>query len=302
MALLSPSPALDSSSTGQGTDSTRRRDYTRAIGTILVAAGRLEQTDVDEIRIYAGRTGMRFGDAAVQLNKATPEDIQFALARQFNYALIPNDLGVHKAVIAAHNPQCKVVEQLRTIRSRLLLGWLNEAERKVLAITSPERGEGRSWLAANLATVFAQAGKRTLLIDADLRHPQQHRMFNIENDLGLTALLTGRAGGEVAHRVHPQLRLFVVTAGQVPPNPQELLMRQIFDAVLDRYAARFDLVVLDTPAATETADAEILAAHAGAAILLMRRNSTRRAKLAQAMDSLQRSGAKVIGSVINEEC
>ena len=280
-----------------------KRDHGRAIGNILLDAGRLSQEDVDEIRAYAGKNGMRFGDAAVQMNRATPEDVEFALSRQFNYAVFPQDLegAVDPSVIAGHDPQSAVVEELRTVRSRLLLGWLNTAERNVLAITSPERGDGRSWLAANLSTVFAQAGMRTLLIDADLRRPQQHRLFNIDNEIGLSELLTGRrAGKDIAHRIHPQLRLFVVTAGMVPPNPQELLVRESFDFVLDRFAEQYDVVVLDTPPATESADAEILAARAGAAILMMRRNSTRQARLLQAMDCLTRSGTKVIGTVIND--
>ncbi len=279
------------------------RDHTRAIGSILLDAGRLSQEDIDEIRAYAGQNGLRFGDAAVQMNRATPEDVEFALSRQFNYAVFPQDLSgsVDAAVIAGHDPQCAVVEELRTIRSRLLLGWLNNAERHVLAITSPERGDGRSWFAANLATVFAQAGKRTLLVDADLRRPQQHRLFNIDNEVGLSELLTGRrAGKDIARRIHPQMRLFVMTSGMVPPNPQELLVREAFDFVLDRLAQQFDIVIIDTPAATESADAEILAARAGAAILLARQHHTRQATLVQAMDCLTRSGTKVIGTVVND--
>jgi chain length determinant protein tyrosine kinase EpsG len=294
---------LEASNSTPPRDIGASRDQNRAIGNILLEAGRLSQEDVDEIRAFAGKNGLRFGDAAVQLKRATAEDVEFALSRQFNYAVFPKDLesAVDASVVAGHDPQHAVVEELRTIRSRLLLGWLNSAERNVLAVTSPERGEGRSWLSANLATVFAQAGKRTLLIDADLRRPQQHVLFNVRNDVGLTELLTGRrAGKDIAHRIHPQMRLFVVTAGLVPPNPQELLVREAFDFVLDRFAGQFDVVVLDTPAATESADAEIVAARAGAAVLLMRRHRTRQAQLVQAMDCLTRSGTKVIGTVINE--
>jgi protein-tyrosine kinase len=302
MAFRGHSPVFNAGDTVPAADSAGSAVSSRSIGAILVDGGRLTQADVEEIEAHASKTGARFGDAAVQLNKTTPEDIERALARQFNYVVLPYGAQgtVDEAVIAAYNPQCAVVEGLRTIRSRLALGWLKGATRNVLAVTSPERGEGRSWFAANLATVFAQAGQRTLLIDADMRQPQQHRLFNLKNDAGLSALLTGRAGREIAHRIHPQLRLFVMTAGPLPPNPQELLVRQAFDCVLDRLAENFDLVVLDTPAATETADAEILAARAGAAILLTRRNITRRAKLLEAMDCLQRSGTKVIGSVVNE--
>jgi protein-tyrosine kinase len=302
MAFRGRSPVFNASDPGPAPNSARSWVNSRSIRAILVDNGRLTQEDIDEIEAHVGKTGMLFGDAAVEFHKMTPEDIERALALQFNYVVLPyGPQGtVDEAVIAAYDPQSAVVEDLRTIRSRLSLGWLKGATRNVLAITSPERGEGRSWFAANLTTVFAQAGERTLLIDADMRQPQQHRLFNLNNDVGLSALLTGRAGSEIARRIHPQLRLFVVTAGLLPPNPQELLAQQVFDFVLARFSSQFDLVVLDTPAATLSADAEILAARAGAAILLMRRNCTRQARAVEAMQCLHRSGAKVIGSVVND--
>ena len=76
-----------------------------------------------------------------------------------------------------------------------------------------------------------------MLIDADMRHPRQHELFNLNNAVGLSALLTGRAGKEIVSRIHPQLRLFVLPAGALPPNPQELLGRQVFDLVLEKFAA-----------------------------------------------------------------
>src|SRR6202035_3627518 len=197
-------------------------------------------------------------------------------------------------------PQSEAVEPLRALRSQLILRWFNNASRKLFAVPSPERGEGRSWLAANLATMFAQLGERTLLIDADMRHPRQHRLFNIDNSVGLSALLTGRAGREIARRIHPQLRLYVLPAGVIPPNPQELLARQVFEMVVDHFAAQFSVVIVDTPAISETADAQILAANAGSAIIMGRRNHTRQSKLLAAMDTLTQSGVNVIGSVLND--
>ena len=193
------------------------------------------------------------------------------------------------------------MEPLRALRCQLTLRWRNVAHRKALAITSPDRGDGRSWLAANLAIVFAQAGDRTLLIDADMRHPCQHRLFNVDNAVGLSALLTGRAvGRDVVRRIHPSLRLFVLPAGILPPNPQELLVRPMFESMLGRFSQLFDVIVLDTPAANETADAQILSARAGAAVVLARRNRTRVADLTATMASLSETGVNVIGSVVNE--
>ena len=277
-------------------------DRGRAIGTILVEQGRLDSQEVEEIQRFANSHGVRFGEAAVQLKRITERDIESAIAQQYNYPVLARggEGGVADDVIAAYMPQSDAVEPLRALRSQIILRWFNSASRRVLAISSAERGEGRSWLAANLATMFAQLGERTLLIDADMRHARQHRMFNIDNSVGLSALLTGRAGREIARRIPPQLRLFVLPAGIIPPNPQELLARPVFDVILDHFAAQFSLVILDTPAASETADAQILAANAGNAVMIARRNCTSQAKLAAAMQMFTDTGVNVIGSVINE--
>jgi protein-tyrosine kinase len=278
------------------------RDRSRVFGAILVEQGRLTPHEVEEIQRYASVHGLRFGDAAVKLKLLTQDDIEFALAQQYNYPTIARggQSGVADDVIAAYQPQSELVEPLRAIRSQITLRWLNDVDHKTIAITSPGRGEGRSWLAANLATVFAQIGNRTLLIDADMRHPSQHLFFHLNNATGLSALLTGRAGREIAGRIHPQLRLFVLPAGTIPPNPQELLGRPVFEVVLERFADQFDVIIIDTPSATESADAQIIARRAGAAVMLARRNVTRQSQLVASMQSLTETGVNVIGSVINE--
>jgi protein-tyrosine kinase len=227
-------------------------------------------------------------------------DIDLAIAQQFNYPTVPRGgaNGVADDVVAAYLPQSELIEPLRALRSQLSLRWASD--HKILAITSPSRGEGRSWVAANLATVFAQMGKRTLLIDSDMRNPRQHLLFNLNNAVGLSALLTGRAGREIVARIHPQLRLFVLPAGTLPPNPQELLGRQVFDLILELFADQYDFVIMDTPAVSDVADAQIVAARADAAIVLARRNYTRQAQLSTTMRNLTQSGVNVIGSVMND--
>src|SRR6202453_4084227 len=277
-------------------------DRGRAIGTILIEQGRLNSQDVEEIQRFANAHGVRFGEAAVQLKRITERDIESAMAQQYKYPILARggESGVADDVLAAYMPQSGAVEPLRALRSQIILRWFNNASRRVLAVTSAERGDGRSWLTANLATMFAQLGERTLLIDADMRHPRQHRLFNIDNSVGLSALLTGRAGREIARRIHPQLRLYVLPAGVIPPNPQELLARQVFEVVVDHFAAQFSVVIVDTPAISETADAQILAANAGSAILIGRRNHTLQSKLLAAMDTLTQSGVNVVGSVLTD--
>jgi protein-tyrosine kinase len=278
------------------------REHSRAMGAILVDEGRLRPKDVDAIQRYADENGVRFGDAALHLRLLTQNDIDTAIAQQYNYPILPRggQHGVADDVVAAYLPQSQIVERLRVLRSQISLRCANGEDRRILAITSPGRGEGRSWLAANLATVFAQMGERTLLIDADMRHPRQHQLFNLNNAVGLSALLTGRGGREIVSRIHPQLRLFVLPAGILPPNPQELVGRPVFEVILKMFGVQFDMVILDTPATSEVADAQVLAARAGAAVMLVRRNHTRHTELKEAMQNLTQSGVNVLGSVIND--
>jgi protein-tyrosine kinase len=278
------------------------RDRCRAIGAILVEQGLLTPAEVGEILRFAVENSIRFGEAALQLRMLNQSDIDLAIAQQFNYPIIARggENGVADDVPAAYMPQSEMIEPLRALRSELGFRWDPESGRRVLAIAGPDRGDGRSWLAANLATVFAQMGQRTLLIDADMRHPRQHQLFNLDNSAGLSALLTGRAGREFVSRIHPQLRLFVLTAGIMPPNPQELLGRPVFDVILNSFSEKYDVVILDTPAAAEVADAQIVAMRAGAAIVVARTNYTRHAQMREMTESFVQTGVKVIGSVLND--
>jgi protein-tyrosine kinase len=283
-----------------GQDDTSASGENRSIGEILVGLGKLSQADVDNIQRLAVEKSIRFGEAAVLLGLLTQEDVELALVRQFRFPVLSGtDEAFTKPLLAAYDPLNHVVDELRALRTQLMFHWLNDAQRKVLAITSPGRGEGRSWLAANLAVALAQIGKRVLLIDADMRNPFQHRLFNLGNTSGLSSLLTGRGAPSGFVRVHPALRLHIVPAGVVPPNPEELLARPLFGTLLDGLAAKFDVVLLDTPAALPTSDAQLVAAKAGNALMLARGDVTRRANLLAVMAALKQAKVNVVGSVVN---
>jgi protein-tyrosine kinase len=274
----------------------------RSIGAILIAAGRLNLSHVERILQIGAERGLKFGQAAIELKLLTLEDVEYALAVQFDYPLVPRGVpdGVADDVIAAYSPNSRGVEALRAVRSQLTLRWGEITKRRVLSIVSPERGEGRSWLAANVAALLAQTGMATLLIDADLRHPRQHHLFNLGNVKGLSEVLTGRAGGNAARRIHPQLRLWVLPAGALPPNPQELLSGTVFNFMLDRCTKKFHFVLIDTPATSESADAQIVSARAASALMVVRRNHTRHTGLMTAVENLTRDGVNVVGTVVNE--
>src|SRR5688572_5401270 len=159
----------------------------RSIGAILLDSGRLSVDDAERILRLQREENLRFGDAAIKLGLLTEADIQFALSRQFDYPyLLRGSSSVSESVIAAYEPFSTQVEALRTLRSQLMLRWFDSSEEhKALAVVSPAPKEGRSFIAANLAVVFSQLGERTLLVDADMRHPTQHLLFGLENKTGL---------------------------------------------------------------------------------------------------------------------
>ena len=164
---------------------TTRED--RLIGAILVQAGRLKPEDNERILLLQREQGLRFGDAAVQLRLLTQADIEFALSEQFNYPyLLRGNSSISEDLIAAYAPSGPHLEALRALRGELMLRWFDvDPSQKALAVVSGERREGRSFIVANLAVAFALLGKRTLLIDADMRNPCQQNLFALDNHAGL---------------------------------------------------------------------------------------------------------------------
>ncbi|MDQ5916959.1 MAG: protein-tyrosine kinase [Pseudomonadota bacterium] len=273
-----------------------------SIGAILIDAGRLSTEGAEQILRLQKEQGKRFGDAAIELGLLTQDDIRYALSRQFDYPYLhAGDNSLSHELVAAYKPFSQTVEQLRALRSQLMLRWFDAAaERKQLAILSPGTGEGRSFIAANLAVVFSQLGERTLLIDADLRNPRQHELFRIPGGTGLSGMLAGRNGAEAIVRIPSLVGLSVLPAGAVPPNPQELLGRPAFAEIRDSISHDFDVVIIDTPAATEYADAQTIAVRAGAALLLARKNQSSIPAMAAITRNLQQAGATLVGSVLND--
>lgn len=274
----------------------------RTIGAILIDAGKISLQDAERILVMQRREGLRFGDAGLKLGTLKPEDIAFALACQYDYPyLLPGESGVAAEIVAAHNPFSAQVEALRALRSQLMLRWFSgEREAHTLAVTSPGRGEGRSWLAANLAVMFSQLGQRTLLIDADLRNPRQHKLFGLDNRTGLSSVLANRGQVDTIRRIGSFVALSVLPAGPQPPNPQELVSRPVFANLLEELSGEFGVIIIDTPAAAEYADAQTIATRASGALLLTRRNVTSMDALAALADNLRQTGVQLVGGTVSD--
>lgn len=273
----------------------------RSIGAILVDSGKISLSDAEQILQMQKQENLRFGDAAIKLGLITPDDFQFALAKQFDYPyLLKGESVISEELIAAYQPFCAQVESLRALRSQLMLRcFTGDDKRKSLAIVSPERGEGRSFIASNLAVVFSQLGAHTLLIDADMRNPRQDKIFNLQNRIGLSSVLAERAGLEAIQRVTDLQDLSVLTSGAIPPNPQELIGRPIFARFLRELENEFEVILIDTPPCAEFADAHTMAVRSGAALVLARKNHTKSTLMQDQVELLQNAGVQVVGSMFN---
>lgn len=276
----------------------------RSIGAILIDSGLLTIEDAERVLVVQRDQKIRFGEAAVQLGLVSEADVQYALSRQFSYNYLRSNTDrktISEDLVAAYQPFSPRVEQLRAIRSQLMLRWYDKADqRQVLTVVGTERNEGRSYLAANLAVVFSQLGERTLLVDADLRQPSQHQLFMLENKAGLSTVLSGRARDEAIIRITDLTGLYVLPAGPVPPNPLELINRLNFDEFLAQMRASFDVIIIDTPALSSAEDAAMIAVRTGAALAVARSSHTRLTAFSDMVQGLMSAGVDVVGSVLNE--
>jgi protein-tyrosine kinase len=276
-----------------------------SIGEILMASGRLNEHQTHQILERQKVQHVQFGDAGIALNLLKQSDVDFALSKQFDYTYFSDkEKDFSSELVAAYHPFSSVVENLRAIRSQLSLRWTNaNTLHKVFALVSPENAEGRSFVAANLAIVFAQQGLRTLLIDADLRSTAgrgQHVLFNIDKTSGLSGILAGRGGLEEATPVDGLPTLQVLIAGTLPPNPQELLGRPAFAKLLREATGMNDIVIIDTPAADRFSDAEIIASRAGGAVVVARKNKSSTPGTAHLAQRLQNNNVLIYGSILND--
>jgi receptor protein-tyrosine kinase len=278
---------------------------TRSMGDILLDTGRLQAEDLQRILDAQQVEKLSFGEAAIALNILSKADIDFALSKQFDYAYLAEGQNhFSPQLVAACKPFSLVGENLRAVRSQLMLRWFNsDPQRKVMTVVSAAQGDGRSFIAANLAIVFAHQGQRTLLIDGDLRSDperSQQALFKLDKGVGLSGILAGRATLEVAQAVSALPGLTVLPAGAQPPNPQELLGRAAFAEMLVAASAQFDVILIDTPSGSDYSDGEIIAARAGAALMVARRNQTLVPDTKALGTRLQESGVALVGAVLND--
>lgn len=276
--------------------------HDRAIGDIIRDLRHLSPDQVEQIAQYQRDKGTRFGEAAVALGYASSDDVLFALAQQFHYPYAPEDQRkLSPELVTLNSPFSVQSEAFRAMRTQVMMRVFNDADgRHALAVISPDSGDGKTYFSANLAVALAQLGGRTLLVDADLRGPRLHEVFKLDNKSGLSGILAGRAESQVIKQVAGVPSLFVLPAGVTPPNPLELVERPAFGLLMRELTSKFDHVVVDTPAAVYGADASVVAARCGRALVVARKNASRIGALQDLVASLADSPAKLAGVVMNE--
>ncbi|MCK4998730.1 MAG: polysaccharide biosynthesis tyrosine autokinase [Anaerohalosphaera sp.] len=196
------------------------------------------------------------------------------------------------------DPGSAVGEAFRTVRTAVFFGSQN-AETKVILVTSPEPGEGKSSLASNLAITMAQAGKKVLIVDADLRNPKQDIIFQIDDDTGMTNYLADETILDRAIFASPLENLDILTAGSSVPNPSEVLGSRVFAEMIHNLSDMYDYVIIDSAPVLPVADAQILTTLADATILVVRADRSTTIRSAHARDMLLSVGANIVGFVFN---
>ncbi len=203
-------------------------------------------------------------------------------------------------LVLSQNPFSAASEAYRVVRSNIQFMSVDRPNKTVM-ITSAIEGEGKSITAANLGLVMAQAGFRTILVDADLRRPSQHEIFQVSHTPGLTDLLRSSEQGLQDLLLKTQVEnLQILTSGDLPPNPSELLASTRMSQILERLSSEADIVILDSVPLLPVADSAVLANRMDGVVLVVNAGRTRRAELHKALNKLMQADAKIWGAVLNQ--
>jgi len=272
-----------------------------SLGEIFRETRRLDADQIEAILAHQREHGLLFGEAAVALKLVNKHDVLWALSKQFHYPYALDGRKQFDAeLITATTPFSSVSETFRSIRSQLIRRAEQDTQRRAVAVVSADSGDGKTFVAANLAIAFSQLGRRTLLIDGDMRSPRLHKVFGIANTRGLSSILAGRLSARTLEPVTDLPSLFVLPVGIAPPNPLELLESPAFGMLIQELLGKFDHVIIDSPSAVVGADAGVIAARSGAFVSVARQGRTCMASMMELVASLRDSSTHSFGFVLNE--
>jgi tyrosine-protein kinase Etk/Wzc len=204
-----------------------------------------------------------------------------------------------KTILALDNPADLSIEALRSLRTSLHFAMM-EAKNNIIAISGPSPGVGKSFISVNLASVLAQSGKKVLIIDADMRKGYLQTQFGLKWDDGLSDYLSGRLNLEQVTKSTKVEGLNVITRGQIPPNPSELLMHSNFSKLVEEVSNAYDIVIIDTPPILAVTDPAIVSAHTGTTLLVARFGQNHLREIELTRSRFEQNGIDVKGLVFND--
>lgn len=202
-------------------------------------------------------------------------------------------------LVVANRPKSIVAEQFRTVRTNIQFSMIDK-QLQSLVVTSAGPNSGKSLIAANLATTFASADFRVLLVDADLRLPSVHQTFKLRNNDGLTTLLLdpSLSVSDMVYKTHTE-GLYLITSGPVPPNPSEMLASKRMAAIKNEMKGLFDLIIFDTSPLLPVTDAQVMASQADGTIVVIPKGKATKEEVFKAKELLDIVEANVIGAILN---
>ena len=211
-----------------------------------------------------------------------------------------NEIKPEDAIINP-NSEFAVVEAYKSIRTNIMYSMPKTEGAKTIVLTSASAGEGKTTTCINLAQTFAQMNARVLLLDCDLRKPKIHRYLKLEKKDGLSNVLCGFAGLDTALKVNVKENLDILTAGDTPPNPAELLQAKEFAKIMTVLKKVYDYIIIDTPPINVVTDATSVIKYSDGAILLIKKGYTTYDMVDEAMDRLKKIDANVLGTILIDE-
>lgn len=202
-------------------------------------------------------------------------------------------------LITLLNPNSPISEQYRTVRTNLQFAVAGDQPLRSMTVVSSGPGEGKSTSAANLAVVFAQAGRKVLLVDADMRKATVHKTFGLSNEMGLSNLVSGQQAASSVIQATDVNNLSIITSGPTPPNPAELLNSRRMNVLMEELYQTFDLIVFDLPPVMTVADGLIMASKTDGTVLVVREGVTRKDSVLEAKNRLLQAKARILGVIYN---
>ncbi|HCD5407762.1 TPA: polysaccharide biosynthesis tyrosine autokinase [Klebsiella oxytoca] len=237
-------------------------------------------------------------ELGISVYASVPVSEEFAKRVERSSKMKSKKLDEAAVFLAVENPADLAIESIRGLRTSLHFAMM-EARNNVLMITGASPNAGKTFISSNLAEVISQTGKKVLFLDADLRKGYTHKLFNTDNNSGLSEILSGKIPVEQAVKTLPKIGFDYVSRGMVPPNPAELLMHKRFGELIDWANEHYDLVIVDTPPILAVTDAAVIGNYAGTTLLVARFEQNTAKEIEVSIKRFEQSGVNIKGCILN---